>query len=379
MRSGCYLRVGVIGLSYRTADLGLREEFARISEKISGERALFFKHPTVLLSTCNRTEIYFSAEDLAEAHSDLLAFFRLHMKEVFEHRLYAYFGIDCFCHLSRVASGLDSAVLAETEIQSQVKLAYARVSEIAHLPSCIHYIFQKSLRVAKIARNSFYLEKGASTLYGTLWHAAQERFPDLKKKRILLVGHSEINRGFAAFLSRRGIREFFLATRYPSEVSLEGAIVCEREAISSWATFDLIVAAARSSEYLIRGNGSGNNLIFDLSLPRVVDPQIQSATLWNIEQINQLVEQNRHLAKEGLERGRECICEYVGRLARLYRLKNERLKLCVAGKAGERDHVADVFEAGDEEDEPLEAEAKARMRHGPILAKLEVPPVVASV
>ncbi len=109
LRSGCYLRVGVIGINYKTADLSLRETFARISERISGERALFLNHPTVLLSTCNRTEIYFSGEDLAEVHSDLLSFFRPYLNEPFEHLLYAYFGIDCFSHLSRVTSGLDSA------------------------------------------------------------------------------------------------------------------------------------------------------------------------------------------------------------------------------------------------------------------------------
>src|SRR5690606_30735119 len=163
-----------------------------ISAKISGERALFLNHPMVLLSTCNRTEIYFSGEDLADIHSDLLSFFRLYLSEPFEHRLYAYFGIDCFSHLSRVASGLDSAILAETEILAQVRLAYSRAAQIFSLPSCIHYMFQKSLRVAKHTRSSFSLEKGIATLYGTLWQMAEEQLGDLKEARILLVGYSEI-------------------------------------------------------------------------------------------------------------------------------------------------------------------------------------------
>jgi len=340
-RNGCYLRVGVIGINYKTADLAFREEFARVSQKISGERALFFKHPTVHLSTCNRTEIYFSAEDLAEAHSDLLSFLRLHLNEPFEHRLYAYFGIDCFCHLSRVASGLDSAILAETEIQAQVKLAYGQASDIASLPSCIHYIFQKSLRVAKHTRNSFSLEKGASTLFGTLWQKAQNYFDDvypnnfssclgIQKAKILLVGYSEINRGFGAFLFHRGIRGFFLATRRPSEACMEGAVIKGRDLLESWADFDLIVCAAKSEEHLIRGRGAGHHLIFDLSVPRIVDPQIQGAMLWNIEQIDLLIERNRRLAKEGLDHGEACVQQYVHRLAKIYRAKNERAKLLQA-------------------------------------------------
>ena len=329
--SGCYLRTGIIGISYKTADLALREEFARISEKISGKRALFFPHPTVLLSTCNRTEIYFSAEDLAEAHSDLLLLLRSALTEPFEHRLYSFFGIDCFSHLSRVASGLDSAILAETEIQRQVKLAYARSSAVIALPSCIHYIFQKSLRVAKIARNHYSLEKGASTLFNTLWFLAQQHFANLQKVRILLVGYSEINRGFAAFLVHRGICGFTLATRQAFEVGLEGgSIVKGRECLESWSDFDLIVCAGKSEEFLIQGRGSGRQLIFDLSVPRNADPNIQGAVVWNIEQIANLIEQNRRLTKEGLQRAEATVQEHVYRLAKLYRAKSERAKLLQA-------------------------------------------------
>jgi glutamyl-tRNA reductase len=322
-RFGCYLRVGIIGINYKSSDLAFREKFSRVAEKLSGERALFFKHPTVLLSTCNRTEIYFSAEDLAEAHSDLLSFFRLHLFESFEHRLYAYFGLDCFCHLSRVASGLDSAILAETQIAAQVKQAYCLASQATLLPSSLHYIFQKSLRVAKFARNSFSLRKGDATLYGTLWQEAAKYFSDLKKAKILLVGYSEVNRGFGAFLLHRGVQGFSLSTRRPSLASMEGALIKGRDLLERWTEFDWIVCAAKSEEYLIRGEGTGHHLIFDLSVPRTADPNIKKATLWNIEQIDRFVEKNRRLAKEGLERGDAFVQEYVHRLAKIYRTKLE--------------------------------------------------------
>jgi glutamyl-tRNA reductase len=314
LRNGCYLRVGIIGINYKTSDLTFREKFSRVGEKLSGERALFFKHPTVLLSTCNRTEIYFSAEDLAEAHSDLLSFFRVHLFEPFEHRLYAYFGIDCFCHLSRVTSGLDSAILAETEIAAQVKQAYLLASKTTLLPSCIHYIFQKSLRVAKFARNSFSLRKGDATLFGTLWQEA----------KILLVGYSEVNRGFGAFLLHRGIQGFSLTTRRPALVCMEGAVIRGRDLLERWTEFDLIVCAAKSEEYLIRGEGAGHHLIIDLSVPRTADPKIKGATLWNIEEIDRFVKKNRRLAEEGLEWGEAFVQEYAHRLAKIYLAKLEQ-------------------------------------------------------
>lgn len=140
----CPLRIGVIGLNHKTAHLALRETFARAALRLQNEMGLFFPHATIVLSTCNRTEIYFSSPDLSECHSELLSFLRSeHLDEPFEHRLYSYFGIDCLSHLCLVASGLDSAIVAETEIQRQVKMSYLRSSERAQLPSSLHFLFKK--------------------------------------------------------------------------------------------------------------------------------------------------------------------------------------------------------------------------------------------
>jgi len=319
----CLLRVGVIGLNYKTADLAFREEFAKIAQKLEGEKTLFFKHPTVLLSTCNRTEIYFSAEDLVEAHGDLFAFFRKFLSPSFEHRLYTYFGVDCFFHLARVTSGLDSAILAETEIQRQVKLAYGRASNRLSFPSSMHYVFQKSLRVAKMIRNASHI-KDSPTLYGTLWRIGENYF-DIKKSRILLVGYSEITRGFATFLARRGVHGFCFVTRFWQEVVFEGAVMRGREILPHWDEFDWIICAAKSETYLIEGKATRPHLICDLSVPRNVDPALaNSVSLWNIERIDQLIEKSQQRLVD-LTR----ICEreahhHVYRYARLYRAKIER-------------------------------------------------------
>lgn len=327
----CLLRVGVLGISYKTADLSLREAIARGAQKIAGERARFFKHPTLVLSTCNRTEIYFSAEDLAEAHTDLLAFFRSQVEEPFEHKLYSYFGIDCFSHLCRVSAGLDSAILAESEIQHQVKLAYNLSAKILVFPGCFHYIFQKALRIGKLTRAQLPLETGSATLNGTLWQLAEHYFDDLSKVRLLLVGYSEINRRLASFLQGKGLKFLTLATRNPDAVRMEGVIVQTREILDAWREFDWIVCASSSQRCLIEGEGSGAQLIFDLSVPRNVDPEISGVALWNIEQINQIVERNRRAALNCLEQCEAFVEMSVHRSALLYRAKIERGNLlCIS-------------------------------------------------
>ena len=116
-----------------------------------------------MLSTCHRTEIYFSALNLAEAHSEILQVLRREIALAFEHELYSYFGFDCFLHLGYVVSGLDSVIIAESEIQRQVKVAYEEVQWYYPLPSCLHFLFQKSLKIGKEKRGNILLSQGKMT------------------------------------------------------------------------------------------------------------------------------------------------------------------------------------------------------------------------
>jgi len=297
--------IGVLGINFKTADLQVREAVARAALTLSGERAIFFPHPIVVLSTCNRTEIYFSGEDLARVHSDLLAHLRAQIGEPFEHRLYSYFGIDCFAHLCSVTAGLDSAMIAETEIQRQVKMAYTAAR---HLPSCLHYAFQKALKVGKCVRNQLD-PRGLPTLYGMLW-----RLAEWQQKRILLVGYSEINRGFISFLMHKGVRDISLCTR--SAPQLEGIRICGRSELDYWQNYDVIVCASTANGYLITGQSDRSHTIFDLSVPRNVDPAV-GAKLYNIDQLT--------LPKEAPECGKALVWEEVVKLTRLYRLKTQHV------------------------------------------------------
>jgi glutamyl-tRNA reductase len=297
------LRVGVIGINFKTADLHVREAIARGAQSLQGMRAIFFRHPVVVLSTCNRTEIYFSGEDLASAHSDILAHLRTQIEEPFEHKLYSYFGVDAFAHLCLVASGLDSAIVAETEIQRQVKVAYGRTCEQFQLPGCLHYVFQKALKVGKWMRNQG--KSGAPSLYKTLWQLADW-------KRILLVGYSEINRGFASFLEHKGVRDYVFCTRQPREGMVD------RSVLNRWQEFNVIVCASTADGYLITGQGERRHTLFDLSVPRNIDPEVGNvARLYNIDQL--MPEEHRYL-----EQCEALLWGQVLHLARIYRTKTQR-------------------------------------------------------
>jgi glutamyl-tRNA reductase len=243
----------------------------------------------------------------------------------FEHRLYSYFGIDCMAHLCRVTAGLDSALIAETEIQRQVKLAYAKAAESISLPSCLHFLFQKALKVGKSVRHAMGPAEKAPTLFNQLWHLA-----DWKNKKILLVGHSQINRGFASFLLFKGISHFALCTKNPWRVLLEGVRVYDRKILERWQEFDLVVCASQAEDYLIRGHGEKRHTLFDLSVPRNIDPAVgQISRLYNIDQLG---------ASKGnpqpLERWENLLMDNVGRLYYCYSKKVHGYGFALSAQSG---------------------------------------------
>src|SRR3990167_3799888 len=279
------LRVGVVGVSFKTAGLLLREAVAKSAKNFIGEKGVFFPHPTVLLTTCNRTEIYFSGKDLAQVQSDVMALLCRYGSLSFGPHLYSYFGLDCFAHLCRVTAGLDSALLGETEIQRQVKVAYAKACEQFILPSCLHYLFQKGFKVAKTVRQYLSIEQGMSPLFERLRQLGEQTIGPLKKRKVLLVGYSAVHRALASYLMRHGIKDIVFCTRDPTQVSTWSAH--GRDLWRHWHAYDLISCASAADDFLIRGSGKPGQVLFDLSVPRMIDPKVTSrgATLYNVEQI----------------------------------------------------------------------------------------------
>lgn len=326
----CPLRVGVVGINFKTADLSLRESIARSAEGLTGEAGLFFPHPAIVLSTCNRCEIYFSSSDLAQAHTDLLRFLRREVEVDFEHRLYSYFGIHCLSHLCRVAAGLDSSIVSETEIQRQVKCSYlAAVS--SPLPSEMHFLFQKALRVGKEIRTAFPMIQGGETIFKAIWGLIQQAGVDLAEAKILFVGNSQINRALIRFLERRGMKDAHLSSRQPNKE--RGSI--GRDILSFWERYDLIFCASQSTEYLLRPKESGEAMIFDLSVPRNVDPEVgemPGVRLFNIEQLDALAKE-RGVKGLDLFNLEERVRNHAVRLCAAYRKKQGfmSLKACTIG------------------------------------------------
>jgi len=330
------MRIGVVGINHKLADLKLREQLAKACQKWFGVlRAVHDHHTFVLLSTCNRTEIYFCSQDLAETHTYLLGILRVEVEEEFDHKLYSYFGIDCFSHLTRVTLGLDSAIIAETEIQGQVKLAYENTSEYHRLPGELHFLFQKALGITKKLRSELQLGRGMPNLEHAILQTGKHMFQNPEQARLLFVGASDINQKILAFLKNKYFRHLTLCNRSDDHAS---ALSKQYDVnhlpwsdLSLWIEYDWIIFGTKSPEYLISQRHLshscvGEKLIMDLCVPRNVDPKLgQDAriTLLNIDQINRQLDirhrRMTHLLTQAEERVMHATQEHAAR----YTAKNQ--------------------------------------------------------
>ncbi len=297
------MRIGVVGINHRLAELKLRESLARTCQKRFGPG--YIHHPShsfVLLSTCNRTEIYFCSDDLTETHSYLINLLRTDTEEDFDQKLYSFFGPDCFLHLCRVTAGLDSAIVAETEIQGQVKTAYEKTFEQISIPSDLHFLFQKSLQIGKKVRSKLPMQRGLPNIEHAILNAGTMNNPNFSRDcPVLFIGASEINLKICHFLKTKGYSNLTICNRTPKRSEEYGVDILPWEQFNRWIEFDWIIAGTKAQAPLIHagnlpGGLTAGKILFDLSVPRNIDHKVSEdsrITLWNIDQLNQMLHARR--------------------------------------------------------------------------------------
>lgn len=319
-----FMRVGVIGIHSRGAELNLREQLVKACGLHLGKQTeLAQALSCVILPTCHRMEIYFSTEDLAEGHVQILDVLRQELKIEFDSRLYTYFGVDCFNHLAKVTAGLDSLILGESEIQKQVKEAYTLTAESYRLSADMHYLFQKSLKVGKTIRSSGKLDPRGNSLSQLLWEAGKSFFENCQSRRVLFVGNSEINRRTLSYFHLKGMRETVLCTRQV----LEDTQQMGWDEINRWINYDMIICGTYSDSYVLTLPATemlGDKLVVDLSVPRTVDPALRlhpQVTLLDMDRLTGLMKKR---SSEQWQQKRQCekmVDATVRKLMQLFALK----------------------------------------------------------
>jgi glutamyl-tRNA reductase len=310
-----------LGLSHHTAAVSLRERFAvpesETPSVLCALREAASLGEAVLLSTCNRVEIYGATRDAETAMAATAGFLRERAGE--EAPFYRMEGDGAVRHLFRVAAGLDSMVLGETEILGQVKDAYAAAFGAGHTATRLNHLFQQTFRVAKLVRTETSLGRGAVSVGSAAARLASSVLGDLSSCRALLLGAGEAGEGVARSLCARGLKELLVANRTAARAeALAAALGGQPVEFGHWrdhlATADIVIASAAASERLLSSGElapvlavrEGRPLfLLDLAVPRDFDPAIRhlpGVVLHDVDALEAIAREGESLRAAEVER-----------------------------------------------------------------------------
>ncbi|MEO5724822.1 MAG: glutamyl-tRNA reductase, partial [Ilumatobacteraceae bacterium] len=214
------MSIVVIGVNHRTGPLALLErvsiDAAALPKVIVGLTSRQNVSEAVVLSTCNRTEVYAVAERFHGAYADIRDFFcelgGLSPDELHPH-LYSQHDEAAVTHLFEVAAGLDSAVLGESEILGQVRNAWEFAQSEGGARSTLNLLFRSAIETGKRARTETSIGRGTASVSHAAVEMATEHLGSLTGKRVLVVGAGEMGEGIALALSRAGVVDIRVTNR----------------------------------------------------------------------------------------------------------------------------------------------------------------------
>jgi len=339
----------VIGLSHHSSPVATRERFAFSEAAIPGAlealRAAGAAREAVILSTCNRVEIY-AASDLPEAAAvaELRRFLFDYHKD--KHppggEIYARGGRQGLEHLFKVACGLDSMVLGETEILGQLKKAYDIALRHKHTGAVLNRAFQKAFNVAKRVRTETHIQRGSVSVGSVAVELAEKLFSSLGEHPVMIIGAGEAGEKTARALLARGARSIIVSNR-SRDRALELARELEGRAVrfEDWAVefprIDILISSTAAPhcildrarlEPLMKARKNRPLLLIDIAVPRDIDPSVsflENVYLYNIDDLQAIADDYLQQRRVEIARCEAIIAEKAGAMNALDSAVNARL------------------------------------------------------
>jgi glutamyl-tRNA reductase len=305
--------VVVIGCNHRSTPLALLErmtvaavDLPKALHELDGSEHL---SEVVVLSTCNRIEVYAFAERFHGGYRDIREFLSQHAglpPEEVGDQLYAYHDDDAVRHLFSVASGLDSAVVGEHEILGQVRTAWEAARDETSAGTTLGSLFRHALETGKRARTETDIARGIASVSQAAVALASQQMGGLEGRSVLVLGAGEMAEGTVKSLAEAGAADVFVANRtWKRATTLAEA--CGGQAIpldqldSRLATIDLLVTTTGAQEIILEhgdidavlGQRRADLLIVDVAVPRDVDPSagdLPGVTLLDMDDLGAFVE-----------------------------------------------------------------------------------------
>lgn len=315
-----------IGLSHHTCPVEVREKVAfsdgRLPEALQQLKVDHGMEECVILSTCNRVEIYsFAPRDCTESHESVFRFLQSYHNLPDAKRDHFFFLNEqrSLEHLFRVASGLDSMVLGETEILGQIKKAYQFSLENRFSGSILNRAFQNAFSVAKKIRTETSIQRGSVSVGSVAVDLAFKIFDNLNGRKVMVIGAGDTSEKTARSLLSRGAHSIFVTNRSFERASrlaqeLEGVAVHFDEWEKHSPEVDIIISSTSAPHYVIDrqrlepmiNRRKGRPLLLvDIAVPRDIDPDcsmIDGVFSYNIDDLQAIADRSMTLRKKEVEK-----------------------------------------------------------------------------
>lgn len=338
------MHVIVVGISHKTAPVDIRERLAvpesRLGEALGRLCSYSGIKEGLLLSTCNRVEVYAVVDELEHGYGQVQEFLAdthlsLSSEQLTPH-LYWHAGDRAITHLFRVAASLDSMIVGESQILGQLKDAFEVA--LSHKTSglLLNKIIKKAISVAKRVRTETKIAETAVSVSYAAVELAKKIFSNLHDQTVLLVGAGEMAKLAARHLIGNGVRQVRITTRnshHAVELAqrFNGTPVPFEEYKSELASADIVLVSTGAAHYLIgaedvqravRQRMNRPIFLIDISVPRNIDPavrHIDNAFLFDIDDLQLRVEQNREERLQEAEKAEQLVQDEVGVLRQWFK------------------------------------------------------------
>jgi glutamyl-tRNA reductase len=320
-----------VGLSHHTADVETLERFGGNAEASSLLRDCGCTE-ALLLATCNRVEVYGASEsristlDIARCLDRKIDILGSQESAPF----YRYEDGQCVRHLFRVACGIDSMVIGETEILGQIKKTYEAARANGAVGRYLHRLFQRAFRVAKHVRTHTDITRGAVSVGSVAVDLAHRIFGDLGSCKVLLLGAGETSEKTARALVSRGVTDLRVSNRSAERAdNLAQSIAGQAIPFESWLDqcrqIDILVTSTSSDvpllsrkqlEPMLRQRIDRPLFIIDIAVPRNVDAKVDALDgvfLYDIDSLQSIAEQSMAMRREQIAAAEQIIAEHVAR------------------------------------------------------------------
>lgn len=325
------MKLFCVGLSHHQTKVETREQFTGDAETKARLRNAGCIE-VLVLSTCNRVEVYGAADkdiDTVEIARCLAGTDAALVLEEASTSFYRHEGDACVTHLFRVASGIDSMVVGETEILGQVKKAYEAAHSSGTAGPFLHRLFQRAFRVAKQVRTHTEITRGSVSVGSVAVDLAGKIFGELGQRKVLVLGAGETSERTARALVSRGVSDLRVSNRsieraHQLAATIGGQVVAFESWTQQCAEVDILITSTSSETPLLHPENLHPILrerldrplfIIDIAVPRDVHPgvnELEGVFLYDIDSLQSVADQSILLRKQKIASAESIIAEHVG-------------------------------------------------------------------